>query len=217
MSISGIFLILFLLFHMSMNIVALFSAENYNMICGFLGSHWYAVAGTAVLAIGFLVHIGFALMLSLQNKKARGNQAYARQETPKGVEFASQWMGWLGIIVIAGLLLHFSQFWYHMMYAELAGIENEIAATDGAGFIQFYFSQPIIVVCYLIWLVALWFHLSHGFWSALHTIGWNNVVWLNRLKCISTIFATVVFGGFAIVVIAFFLKSICPCFGFIGA
>lgn len=217
MSISGVFLILFLLFHMSMNVVALFSAESYNMICAFLGSNWYALLGTAVLVGGFFVHIAMATALSLQNKKARGNQPYARQETPKGVEWASQNMYVLGVIVVAGMLLHLSQFWYNMMYAELAHIENEIAATDGAGFIQFYFSQPIIVVLYLIWLVALWFHLCHGFWSALQTIGWNNLVWLNRWKCISTIFATVVFAGFAIVVIAFYLKSLCPCFGFIGA
>lgn len=217
MSISGIFLILFLLFHMSMNIVALFSAESYNMICGFLGSHWYAVLGTAVLAGGFLVHIAFAAWLTLLNKKARGTQSYVRQETPKGVELASQWMGWIGVIVFAGIILHLTQFWYHMMFAELAGIQNDIDPKDGAAFINYYFSQPVIVILYLIWLVALWFHLSHGFWSALQTIGWNNLVWLERWKCISKIFATVVFGGFALVVIGFFLKSVCPCLSFIGA
>lgn len=217
MSISGIFLVLFLLFHMSMNVVALFSAEGYNTVCGFLGSRWYAVLGTAVLAGGFLVHIVYATWLTILNKKARGTQPYERRDTPKGVEFASQNMYILGVIVVAGLLLHLSQFWYHMMFAELAGIHNEIDPTDGAAFIQYYFSQPVIVICYLVWLGALWLHLCHGFWSALHTIGWNNLVWLNRMKCISTIFATVVIGGFLLVVIGFFLKSVLPCLSFIGA
>ena len=52
MSISGIFLILFLLFHMSMNVAAVFSEEAYNTICEFLGANWYAVVGTLILAAG---------------------------------------------------------------------------------------------------------------------------------------------------------------------
>ena len=46
MSISGLFLVLFLLFHLSMNVAAVFSGEAYNMVCSLLGSNWYAVADT---------------------------------------------------------------------------------------------------------------------------------------------------------------------------
>ena len=60
MSISGLFLVLFLLFHMSMNLAAVFSTEAYNAICEFLGANWYALVGTLVLAAGFLVHIIYA-------------------------------------------------------------------------------------------------------------------------------------------------------------
>ena len=47
MSVTGCFLVLFLLFHMSMNIVAIISPEAYNMICALLGANWYALAGTS--------------------------------------------------------------------------------------------------------------------------------------------------------------------------
>jgi len=57
MSISGIFLVLFLLFHSLMNIVVIISPSGYNAICAFLGANWYAVLGTAVLAGGFVIHI----------------------------------------------------------------------------------------------------------------------------------------------------------------
>ena len=66
MSVSGLFLILFLLFHLSMNVAAVFSGEAYNMICGLLGANWYAVAATLVLAAGFVIHIIYALMLTMQ-------------------------------------------------------------------------------------------------------------------------------------------------------
>ena len=57
MSVTGIALILFLTFHMSMNIVALFSGEAYNMICKFLGANWYAVVATVGLGALTVAHI----------------------------------------------------------------------------------------------------------------------------------------------------------------
>lgn len=77
MSISGLFLVLFLLFHLSMNVAAVFSGEAYNMVCSLLGSNWYAVAATLVLAAGVVIHFVYAIILTLQNRKARGNDRYA--------------------------------------------------------------------------------------------------------------------------------------------
>lgn len=214
MSISGLALILFLVFHMSMNMVALFSAEAYNAICEFLGANWYALVATKGLALLFLVHIVYAFILSYQNRKARGNSRYEVEGKQKGVEWASKNMMVLGIIVLLGLGLHLFNFWAKMQLAEIMGvhdlgIEGVSGPTDGAGLIRYTFSNPIYVVLYLVWLVALWFHLSHGFWSALHTIGWNNNTWLNRLIVISNVFSTLIVLGFASVVIYFYAQSLC--------
>ena len=215
MSISGLFLVLFLLFHLSMNVAAVFSGEAYNMVCSLLGSNWYAVAATLVLAAGVVIHFVYAIILTLQNRKARGNDRYAINARPKGVEWASQNMFVLGLIVILFMLLHFSQFWYKMMFAELIG-HHEVALgsamvspQDGAAFINNYLQgNAVITVLYLIWYVALWFHLTHGFWSAIQTIGWNNTIWMNRWECISKIVATVICGLFAIITIIFFLNGV---------
>lgn len=215
MSISGLFLVLFLLFHLLMNVAAVFSGEAYNMVCSLLGSNWYAVAATLVLAAGVVIHFVYAIILTLQNRKARGNDRYAINARPKGVEWASQNMFVLGLIVILFMLLHFSQFWYKMMFAELIG-HHEVALgsamvspQDGAAFINYYFQgNAVITVLYLIWYVALWFHLTHGFWSAIQTIGWNNTIWMNRWECISKIVATVICGLFAIITIIFFLNGV---------
>ena len=215
MSISGLFLVLFLLFHLSMNVAAVFSGEAYNMVCSLLGSNWYAVAATLVLAAGVVIHFVYAIILTLQNRKARGNDRYAINARPKGVECASQNMFVFGLIVILFMLLHFSQFWYKMMFAELIG-HHEVALgsamvspQDGAAFINYYFQgNAVITVLYLIWYVALWFHLTHGFWSAIQTIGWNNTIWMNRWECISKIVATVICGLFAIITIIFFLNGV---------
>lgn len=213
MSISGLALILFLTFHMSMNMVALFSGEAYNMVCEFLGANWYALVATVGLAALFIVHIVYEFILSYQNRKARGNDRYAVPNRPQGVEWASQNMMVLGIIVVVGLGLHMFHFWSKMQLAEIIGqhdlgIEGVNGPTDGAGLIRYTFANPINLVLYLVWLCALWFHLTHGFWSALHTIGWNNTIWLKRLENISVIYSTVIVLGFAVVIIYYYLATL---------
>jgi succinate dehydrogenase / fumarate reductase cytochrome b subunit len=218
MSISGLFLILFLTFHVCMNLVVLFSPESYNAICEFLGANWYALAGTLVLAAGVLVHILYAFVLYFQNRSARGNDVYAVTAKPKNVEWASQNMLALGITVIAFLVLHAYNFWAKMQLVEIlhkAGLHvDEFAlsnAANGAYHIAATFADPVFVVLYLVGLGALWFHLTHGFWSAFQTMGITNKIWFNRWKCIGNIYATLVILGFVAVVVIFFIKSLCCC------
>ena len=106
MSVTGMFLVLFILFHMSMNIAAIISPEAYNMICELLGANWYALAGTAVLALGVFVHFFYAVILTLNNYKARGSQRYAVTVQEPGVAWASKNMLVLGFIILGGLLIH---------------------------------------------------------------------------------------------------------------
>lgn len=202
-----------------MNVAAVFSGSAYDAICGFLGANWYALAGTLVLAAGFIIHIIYAMILTLENRKARGNDRYAINARPKGVEWASQNMFVLGLIILLFLVLHFSQFWYHMMFAELAG-QHQVTLADGtvaspqsgAAFINYYFHGNLLMtVLYLVWYVALWFHLTHGFWSSIQTIGWNNTIWLSRWETISKILATVICAVFAIITIIFYLNGVGGC------
>ena len=208
MSLTGLFLVLFLTFHMSMNVVAVISADGYNMICNFLGANWYALVGTAIIAAGAVLHIIYAFWLTLQNRKARGNDAYAVNVRPKSVEWASQNMLVLGIIVFVGLALHLYHFWFKMQFNEITGVLPDVNPHDGVALIRETFNCPITVVLYLIWFVAIWFHLTHGFWSAIQTLGINNHVWFNRWKCISNIFTTIIVLGFAVVLIYFYVCSL---------
>jgi len=206
MSVTGIALILFLTFHGCMNVVALFSAEGYNMICEFLGANWYAVVATLGLAALAVIHIVYAFILTAQNRTARGENRYAVSTTVNAgkVEWASKNMLVLGLIVVLGLLLHLFNFWYNMMFAELLEMPTKLSPTDGFGWIKETFSCPLYVVLYIVWLAALWFHLSHGFWSALQTLGWSGKTWFCRWKMIGLIYVTVLMLMFLVVVLAFF-------------
>jgi len=205
MSVTGIALILFLTFHCCMNIVALFSAEGYNMICEFLGANWYAVVATLGLAALAVLHIVFAFILTAQNRTARGDNRYEVATTVNAgkVEWYSKNMLVLGIIILLGLLLHLWNFWYNMMFAEIIGAMPHISPTDGFGWIRETFANPLFVVLYLVWFCAIWFHLAHGFWSAMQTLGVSGKVWQQRWNCIGLIYVSLLMLGFAVVVLAF--------------
>ena len=203
MSVTGIALILFLTFHGCMNIVALFSGEAYNWICEALGANWYAVVATLGLAALAVIHIVYAFILTAQNRSARGSERYAETEKPAKVEWASQNMLVLGIVVVLGLMLHLFNFWYNMMFAELIGTTMGHLPSDGFAFIIDTFQNPVYVVLYIVWLVALWFHLTHGFWSAMQTIGISGKLWFNRWRVIGNIYVTLLILAFIAVVVAF--------------
>jgi len=206
MSISGLFLIVFLTVHMVMNLVAVFSLEGYDAVCEFMGTNPIIQLMVPVLAAGFIVHIIYAGMLTLQNQKARGNDKYATSSKTQ-VNWASKNMFVLGIIVLGVLCFHLTHFWAKMQLLEWQGEESML----GSDLVVTVFKNPVVVAVYLVWIWALWFHLTHGFWSALQTLGTNNKKWYGRLKCIGIIYATILALGFSIVAVYFFFGPFGAC------
>ena len=210
MSLTGLFLILFITFHVLMNAVALVSMDAYEAICHFLGANWYALAGTAVIAAGVVLHIVYALWLTIQNRKARGNDKYKVAERPKSVEWASQNMLALGVFVLCFMVLHLVQFWAEMQLPEIQERylgDYTVEVMGGKEAIFAAFSQVWTLPIYLIGFVALWFPLTHGIWSAFQSVGTSNNVWLPRWKAISWWWATIVCGLFAVEAIVFTIMA----------
>jgi succinate dehydrogenase / fumarate reductase cytochrome b subunit len=199
MGISGVMLVVFLLFHSIMNFVAIINPYAYDAISAFLGANWYALIATKGLAIGFIIHIVYAFYLTVQNRTARGKDRYAVTAKQEGVSWASENMLILGIVILGFLVLHLYHFWSKMQLVEIlhmAGVhtsdEQLMLATKGAHWVKHYFSQPTYSIIYIVWLVALWYHLSHGVWSSLQSLGLNNKTWYPRIKTISTVVATII-------------------------
>lgn len=207
MALTGAFLVLFLTFHCLMNAVAIVWPTAYNSICEFLGANWYAFLGTVVIAVFAVIHIFYAVWLTLQNRKARGNERYAIAKRPKAVEWSSQNMLVLGIVVLAFLVVHFIQFWAKMQMAEIAGTVEALPPAAGTLFLQEAFGQPWTLVVYAVGFVALWFHLTHGFWSMFQSVGWDNKVWMNRLKCIGNWWVSIVVALFLAEAIVFTVRA----------
>ena len=204
MSVTGICLILFLTFHMVMNLTYVFDPDSvvYGTICEILSMGWVNVV-VPVLAAFFVIHILYAFILTLGNLKARGEQRYAVSNKAKTDSWSARNMFVLGLIVLCGIALHLVNFWAKMQLQNwLGGPEADPYQLMGAIFGKWW-----VLCIYLVWFVAVWFHLTHGFWSALQTLGWNNQIWFKRWKWITIIYVTLLMLGFALVAIYAFCKA----------
>jgi len=204
MSVTGVALVLFLAFHSIMNIFVIISPKIYDQICEFLGANWYAVVGTLGLGALVVIHMVYAFWLTLQNYIARGRDRYAVSKRAPGVDWASQNMFVLGIVIIGFLGLHLFNFWYKMQLPELMGGESAV----GSQIVSGLFQMPAYCILYIIWLGALWFHLTHGVWSAIQTMGGSNHIWLPRIKVISNIVATLVILTFMSIPVYYLITNI---------
>lgn len=207
MALTGACLVLFVTFHCVMNAIAIVWPTAYNVICEFLGANWYALVASMGLALLFIIHIIWATMLTLQNRKARGTERYLISKNAPGVEWSSKNMYVLGVVILAFLVVHLINFWAKMQLAEIQGHEGFIPPQAGTLFLQESFSTVWVPIVYIIGFVALWFHMNHGFWSMFQTCGWNNQIWIQRLKKIAAWWTTIVVALFVAQAIVFTVQA----------
>jgi len=97
----------------------------------------------------------------------------------------------LGVFILLFLIVHLYQFWYNMQFKELLQLPG--AREDSAQLVTEVLSNGWVLAIYIVAFAALWLHLTHGFWSALQTIGWNNTKWMKRIKVIGNNFCLPIF------------------------
>ena len=200
MSLSGLFLMMFLLVHLGCNLTLLIpdGGEWFNAVCHFMATNLAIRIVEPILALGFVLHIIMALVLSYQNRRARGNNSYASGNSTEGVSWFSKNMLLLGVALVAFLALHISHF-----YAKMKGFvpsdfltEKEIMIAgvptmveNAYALVHATFKDLFSVICTVIGSLALAAHLSHGFWSSFQTLGFSNQIWRVRLSVFGSIFA----------------------------
>ena len=206
-AVSGAFLIIFLLLHATINffsvidsftgkfgVVAnddkLFSAGDglFQLGCDFMSTPVITIM-VPVLALGFLIHIGYGIYLSYYNMRARGGvKRYEVASKAKADSWASTNMLVLGIVILGIVFFHLTHFWADMQLKEFTGGEAE----NPSLLLTTVFGSLFNLIVYLVWFVAVWYHLCHGFWSMFQTVGWSGSIWMKRLKVIGVIVATII-------------------------
>jgi succinate dehydrogenase / fumarate reductase cytochrome b subunit len=169
----------------------------FQLGCDFMSSPVIDIM-VPILALGFLIHICYGIYLSVENYKKRGGiKRYEVASKAKADSWSAKNMFVLGIIILGLLAFHLSHFWAKMQLQEFMGNHP----VDEYVLLEKTFGAWWVVVLYIGWFAALWFHLTYGFWSAFQTIGWSNMIWMKRLECIGKIVATLIFAIFAVVAV----------------
>ncbi len=202
MSLTGLFLITFLIIHASINGMIWFNDGGKTF------SHWGHFMGTNPiirtleigLVIGFLLHIGDGLMLWYQNSKARPVK-YSYSKPDGKSKWYSRSMGLLGTLILIFLILHTSHFW-------IPNRANQFATGEELNLFQMMldiFQNPLIVVVYVLGCFSLFWHLLHGFKSAFQSLGLNNVKYNRAIEILGIGFSIVVPFLFAMMPVSIYL------------
>ena len=221
-SVSGAFLIIFLLLHGTINFFSVidslygvfgkvaddavrFSTGDgwFQLGCDFMSTPVIDIM-VPILALGFLIHIAYGIWLSVENYTKRGGlKRYEVASKAKNDSWSAKNMAVLGVVILGFLCFHLTHFWAKMQLQEFLGAEAEnpyylLIATCRNWW---------VLALYIIWFFFIWLHLNHGFWSMFQTIGWNNKKWLPRLKVIGIVVSTLIVVLFVATAVNAFIEG----------
>jgi succinate dehydrogenase / fumarate reductase, cytochrome b subunit len=203
MSLTGLFLITFLIIHCAINAMIFFNDGGATF------THWGHFMGTNPiirtleigLIIGFLLHIIDGFVLWAQNSKARPVK-YSKVAHPHKSKWYSRSMGLLGTLILIFLVIHTAHFW-------IPNRANQFIEGEELPLYQLMleiFQNPWVVLIYLLGCFSLFWHLLHGFKSAFQTLGLNHIKYNGAISFLGTAFAIVVPVIFALMPVAIYFK-----------
>ena len=210
MALTGLFLCLFLVGHLLGNLQLLLpvseASDSFNLYAKFMTTNPVVKILSYITYFSILFHIVDGILITIQNKKARP-VSYAFNKPSANSSWTSRNMGVLGTVLLFFLIVHMRSFWYEMHFGEMP-----TTLIDGQEFKDLYlittqaFEQLWYVIFYVVCMVAVAFHLSHGFSSAFQTLGANHPKYNQLVKKIGVAFGIIIPAAFAIIPLAIYFR-----------
>jgi len=202
MSLSGIFLILFLIVHLvgNLQLLAHDNGESFNIYASVMSENPFIRVISIGLYTFILLHAVQGIVLYLANRKAKGG--HYKTGKVAGASWTSKNMALLGILIFAFLCLHMGDFWVKMRFTDQLPLVNypghAAPVQDIFTYVHIAFQELWVVIVYLIGVGALMLHLIHGFQSSFQTLGINSKKYTPVINGIGWIYSIVICVGFAI-------------------
>ena len=194
MALSGLFLVLFLTQHFSINLLSIFSESSFNEVSHFMGNNPIVkFILQPILILGVLFHFSMGFILELQNSGSRSVK-YASYKGSANASWMSRNMIYSGIVILSFLGLHFYDFWVpeiNYKYIEVLPLNPDRYFEE----LVHKFESPVRVGIYVLSFVFLALHLLHGFASSFQSVGVNNK-YSKTIKYFTTAFSVVIPSGF---------------------
>lgn len=212
MALSGLFLIVFLLQHVSINMLSVISADAFNEVSHFMGTNpLVQFVLQPVLIFGVVFHFAMGIKLDIENRKARPIK-YKESGAAANASWMSRNMIVTGLVVLAFLALHFYDFWIPEINTKF--IEGDMSGLLANGELRYheelvhkFAHQPARVAIYVVAFILLSLHLMHGFQSAFQSMGANHRKYTPVIKKLGTLYAIAVPAGFVVVALYHFING----------
>lgn len=206
MALSGLFLVVFLTQHFTINFASVIDPETFNSWSHFMGYNpLVQFVLQPILIAGVIVHFVMGFVLEIQNRKARGT-AYVKYKGSANAPWVSRNMIYSGLVILAFLALHFYDFWVHEMAYKYIEANPEDPTRYYAETVE-KFAPIWRTVIYVVAFFLLSLHLWHGFASSFQTMGVNNK-YTPAIKAFTKIFSVVIPLGFAFIALYHHLNPI---------
>ena len=206
MALSGLFLVVFLTQHFTINFVSVFSAKTFNEISHFMGNNpLVQFVLQPILIFGVVFHFTMGFVLEIQNRKSRAIQ-YVEFKGSANASWVSRNMIWSGAVVLSFLGLHFYDFWFPEMnykYIEVLPLDPERYYEE----MTHKFHDLLRVGLYIISFVFLALHLNHGFASSFQSVGVNNK-YSSSIKKFAIAFSVIIPVGFIFIALFHHINSL---------
>lgn len=194
MAVAGLALCGFVLMHAAGNMLIFVSPDAYNKYGHAIVSNPLIYLAEAGLAFMFLAHIISGVAVTVRNFSARPKGYAVCSQGEKATPKASKTMWVQGLVILGFVILHLITFKYGPHYkTQVDGVE----VRDLFRLVYEVFQSPIYVLWYVVALLLLCFHLSHGLYSALQTLGLNHPKFMTKAKAASVAYG--VFVSFAFI------------------
>lgn len=203
----GIFLMVFLVVHLSINLCLLRDDGGrwFNDAAHFMGTNYVVKVFEVILLAGFILHIFLGIILQVHNWLSRPvrYRVTNRTHTP----FLSKYMIYTGAIILIFLIIHFFNFYF----IKLGWVSNANLSPEGEP--NFYiiarqlFAIPAYSVLYIVLFVVLGFHLYHAFQSAFQSLGLNNKTYTPAIELVGVIYSVLIPLGFIFIPVYFLIFS----------
>jgi succinate dehydrogenase / fumarate reductase cytochrome b subunit len=203
MAFTGLFLITFLIVHAGINSCIFLNdnGQTFNEVAHFMSHNWIVRFLEVGLFAGLILHIIQGLMLWKQNKAARP-VGYYQSKAEKNSTWYSRSMGILGTLLLLFLVMHLAHFYVGTKVALYSGDTPHNLYEE----MQEVFSEWWIVALYMAGVIALFWHLFHGFQSAFQTFGINHKRYTPIIKTLGSAYSVIITLLFALMPLAIFFK-----------
>ena len=196
MTLAGLFLMTFLLVHLSINLCLLRDDDGlwFNAAAHFMGTNYVVKVFEVFLFGGLIIHIIFGIILQIKNWMSRpvGYKVCNQSDT----SFFSKYMIYTGGIIFIFLIIHFINFYF----IKMGWVQSVIPLEDGEP--NFYkianllFTNSMYSIVYIVLISILGFHLNHAFQAGFQSLGLNHPVYTPYIKAFSTIYSIIIVIGF---------------------